>query len=312
MEHLSIGAVARITGLSEFTLRAWERRYEGLKPKRLKSGRRVYSVEDVEKLSLLGKLTAEGHAVSEIINLDAIRLAELVHRLKGSAAREEGQTSGLSSARLQVNDMLAAVKDLDVGRLVSLLRITQMQLNTRSFLIDIVALFLRELGAHVVAGKLDVFHEHAASAVVRNFLTGILFSTEQSVRSLGQAPVVFAAPEGDHHEFGILIAALLVAMRGNNVFYLGPNMPFGSLERAARMTKSPLIVVGSAAPSTSVTNIQLNEYMDNLARRVAPTTEIWIGGGRAGELKSTGELRRIKRFTNLSEFDRALTARSVL
>ncbi|NJL24882.1 MAG: MerR family DNA-binding transcriptional regulator [Calothrix sp. SM1_5_4] len=42
-EHLSIGTVARITGLSEFTLRAWERRYRALEPRRTPSGRRLYS-----------------------------------------------------------------------------------------------------------------------------------------------------------------------------------------------------------------------------------------------------------------------------
>lgn len=298
-----------MTGLSEFTLRAWERRYEGLKPKRLPSGRRAYSMDDVERLSLVGKLTAEGHSISEVINLDAVRLAELVRRLKGSAAVDEGPGSGLNSARLHVNEMLSAVKELNVGGLASLLRTTQMQFNTRSFLIDIVALFLRDLGELVTAGKLDVFHEHAASAIVRNFLTGILFSSEKSASKDSPPPLIFASPEGDHHEFGILIAALLATMRSESVFYLGPNMPFGSLERAARMTKSPLIVVGLAAPESALPAKQLNDYMENLVHRVRDSAEIWVGGIRASELRANGEFRRLKKFATLTEFDRALLAR---
>lgn len=306
MADLSIGAVARITGLSEFTLRAWERRYEGLKPKRLQSGRRIYSIEDVEKLSLLGQLTTEGHAVGDIIHLDAARLAELVRRLKGSAADEGGPTSGITSARVHVSTLLAAVKDLDVSLLTSLLRTIQMQFNTRSFLIDIVAQFLRGLGELVASGQLDVFHEHAASAVVRNFLTGILFSTEAMTRFTDEVPIIFAAPEGDHHEFGILIAALLATMRSCNVFYLGPNMPFGSLERAARVTKGGVIVLGLTAPESVLSQEDISSYLGNLVRRSRPSTEVWVGGPRAMGLKIKGDSARIKRFYTLNEFDRAL------
>lgn len=306
MEQLSIGAVARMTGLSEFTLRAWERRYEGLRPKRLKSGRRVYSLAEVEKLNLLGKLTASGISVSDIIGLETAALAELVQLERGAAIEDSGSAPGINSARMHADNFLAAVKDLDVGRLSSLLRRAQMQFNTRSFLLDIVVLFLRDLGEAVRSGQLDVFHEHAASAVVRNFLTGILFSAEQPIRMHDTPPVVFAAPEGDHHEFGILIAALLATLRSKKVFYLGANVPFGSLERAARMTKSPLIVVGVAAPESSLSKGELNDYVGHLARRLRGPTEIWVGGPRVGELKKSAEGCHIKTFSTLNEFDRAL------
>ena len=43
----SIDAVARLTGISEFTLRNWEKRYEFLKPKRLENGFRAYDDEHI-------------------------------------------------------------------------------------------------------------------------------------------------------------------------------------------------------------------------------------------------------------------------
>jgi MerR family transcriptional regulator, light-induced transcriptional regulator len=47
---LSIGDVVRATGLTEATLRAWERRYEFPQPQREPSGHRRYAAEEVERI----------------------------------------------------------------------------------------------------------------------------------------------------------------------------------------------------------------------------------------------------------------------
>jgi MerR family transcriptional regulator, light-induced transcriptional regulator len=48
--HLSIGDVVRSTGLTEATLRAWERRYDFPHPHREPSGHRRYAAEEVERI----------------------------------------------------------------------------------------------------------------------------------------------------------------------------------------------------------------------------------------------------------------------
>jgi DICT domain-containing protein/predicted DNA-binding transcriptional regulator AlpA len=47
---LSIGDVVRATGISEATLRAWERRYDFPQPQREPSGHRRYAAEEVERI----------------------------------------------------------------------------------------------------------------------------------------------------------------------------------------------------------------------------------------------------------------------
>ena len=56
-DHYGIGAVARLTGLSDHTIRVWERRYGAVVAARSASGRRLYVPADVEKLRLLKLLT---------------------------------------------------------------------------------------------------------------------------------------------------------------------------------------------------------------------------------------------------------------
>ena len=52
-DEYKIGAVSKITGIGTETLRAWERRYNAISPKRSDSGDRVYDNDDLSKLFLL-------------------------------------------------------------------------------------------------------------------------------------------------------------------------------------------------------------------------------------------------------------------
>jgi DNA-binding transcriptional MerR regulator len=61
-----IGAVAKLTGLSDHTIRVWERRYQAVVAQRSPNGRRVYTTSDVEKLNLLKLLTDRGLSIGRI------------------------------------------------------------------------------------------------------------------------------------------------------------------------------------------------------------------------------------------------------
>jgi len=61
-----IGAVAKMTGLTDHTIRVWERRYDAVVTERTSNGRRVYSAADVEKLGYLKRLTDQGFSIGQI------------------------------------------------------------------------------------------------------------------------------------------------------------------------------------------------------------------------------------------------------
>jgi len=76
-----IGAVARLTGISPDTLRIWERRYEVVDPRRTPKGGRLYSQQDVTRLTMIKTLVDSGHAISTVANLP---LEELNRRLSNA------------------------------------------------------------------------------------------------------------------------------------------------------------------------------------------------------------------------------------
>ncbi|MEA3639565.1 MAG: MerR family transcriptional regulator [Lamprobacter sp.] len=71
-----IGAVARLTGIPPDTLRVWERRYSVVEPIRSAAGTRLYSAEDVGRLTLIKRLVDNGDAISHVAPLTLPQLHE--------------------------------------------------------------------------------------------------------------------------------------------------------------------------------------------------------------------------------------------
>ena len=74
-----IGAVAKLAGLPVATLRVWERRYSVVTPPKTDGGHRLYSDQDVLKVTLLKSLTQQGHAISTLSDLDISSLQSLLN-----------------------------------------------------------------------------------------------------------------------------------------------------------------------------------------------------------------------------------------
>ena len=81
-----IGAVAKLTGLSDHTIRVWERRYRAVVAQRAGNGRRLYTEADVERLSLLKALTDSGIAIGRVANEDVHELRERIDSVAALSA----------------------------------------------------------------------------------------------------------------------------------------------------------------------------------------------------------------------------------
>ncbi|MBU6301545.1 MAG: MerR family transcriptional regulator [Verrucomicrobia bacterium] len=77
-ERYQISSVARATGLSVHTIRAWEKRYKVISPERTETGRRLYGREDIRKLTYLKRLVDEGNPIGLVAGLSADQLENRV------------------------------------------------------------------------------------------------------------------------------------------------------------------------------------------------------------------------------------------
>ena len=72
------GAVARMAGMPVATLRIWEQRYQAVRPTTAASGHRLYLAADVERVTLLRRLTEQGHAIGLLAALDTDQMREML------------------------------------------------------------------------------------------------------------------------------------------------------------------------------------------------------------------------------------------
>jgi DNA-binding transcriptional MerR regulator len=285
---LSVKAVSRLSGVTAHTLRAWERRYAVVEPLRSENGRRVYTLADVDKLKLLGRLVELGHSIGNLARLGPKELKSLVNRSEpGSESNAADHAQGNARVEAQRERLLSALRALDFDELDRRILEARLDCPARTFVLDVASPLMTEVGALVAAGKLDITQEHAFSAILRNHLGELLALAQKLSRPAqsgdrGLPKLLFSTPEGDLHEFGILLAAILSGFRGFTFRFLGPNMPAEQLAKAASDTGSTVVVLGSVKADSQRLVHPLKQYVRILSKRLESSRSrdiaVWIGG----------------------------------
>ena len=124
-QNYRIGLTTQITGIRPETLRAWERRYEVVKPIRTDAGDRLYTQADIDRLLLIKKLVDNGDAISAVANLNIENLEKRISSCKSalsSAGKNDlnfillGRTildkKSLDSMRLNMIDVVQDARNI--------------------------------------------------------------------------------------------------------------------------------------------------------------------------------------------------------
>jgi methanogenic corrinoid protein MtbC1 len=269
-----IQVVVRRTGLTADVLRAWERRYGVVEPGRSPTGRRLYSDDDIERLRLLRRATLSGRSIGQVSNLPTADLVQLIRDDEVEEARAPEPAPERSDEGGQIRlEALAAVEEMDSGRLERLLRRAATTFGAERALDEVAAPVLTEVGERWQTGDLSVAHEHLMSAVIRQVVGDLL----RSASSNPDRPLaLFATPAGERHEFGALMAAVIAATRGWRVLYLGADVPAADIARAALRHRPRLVAVSVVSRDVGQ---PLTEVLSDL-REGLPSEVTLIVGGR--------------------------------
>jgi DNA-binding transcriptional MerR regulator len=288
--------VSRVTGLPGDTIRAWERRYAAVEPRRTAGNARRYSGADIRKLSLLRTLTEQGQSIGEIASLDRETLETLLSDEDGSGPRAGAPTPTDSLERLRA-DYFRAVGRMDTARASRLLFRAAAVLDNRELVFDLVVPLVQEIGSRWEDGSLGIAQEHFVSAELRS----LLWTRMRAQRADPGAPrIVVATPAGFRHEFGILAAAMLANGRGLDVLYLGADLPDDDLLWAVESVRPSVLVLGVARSPTPVEMHGLEETLS----RVAAASEVWLGC--PAHLEFAPLPKGVRVFHALADFDVAI------
>jgi len=260
----SIKAVAQATGLTVETLRAWERRYAVVTPVRDASGRRVYRPEDVLRLRRLREATERGHPISRLAPLSDERLAAL---LDAPADRRAQGT-----AQALVDRILEAAQEFRTVDCEQAITLAIAMLPPPRLVAEVLQPLLREVGERWHRGEWSIAQERMVTKIVTRHVGLMLDAYDRAAR---RESIVFATLQGERHELGLLMSAMICASRGFKVHYLGADLPAAEIGRFARELGASVVAL-SVVWQEGISD--LAAQLAQLAAALPPGTAIWIGG----------------------------------
>lgn len=267
----SVKAISSLTGLSAETLRAWERRYEGILPARSENGRRQYSAQDLDKLSLLADLTRSGHAISKIVALDCKDL----QILKAQASEDSGQQQLLSQ-------ITAALLDYRIERCEQLLKRALLACEPIDYVKGILLPALASVGDLWHQKRINIAQEHMFSSCVKRIVLSMVNNLQNASKT---APaMLFATPSDEPHEFGILLSCLLAASLQYRCYYLGTDLPGQDIVDAIEHLQPAIIVIGLMKSPLEIATIK--EFSVIAHAEAVKNIPLWLGGHGGRKFKS--------------------------
>jgi DNA-binding transcriptional MerR regulator len=275
-----IGTLARLTGVTTHAIRIWERRYGALTPSRTPGGARLYTDADVQRLRLVKRLLERGYTISAVANLDLSELNRLAP-LEPSLPAAPGAPESDARARAAIDELLAAVAELDLERAGRVLVQATNAFSPHDLVTQVLAPALERIGQRWESGELCVASEHAASAMLRTQLGALLAAQPVSSKS----PIICTTPTGEQHELGALLAAVVIAMHGRRAIYLGANLPAEPIAQAARLSKAGCVALSLVGLSPEAAQSEL----EALCRLLPPGVEVLVGGRRVAEVPGLPE-----------------------
>jgi MerR family transcriptional regulator, light-induced transcriptional regulator len=290
-----IAAVARLTGLHLDTIRAWERRHGAVSPERGPKGR-VYTEAQVRRLRLLAALVGQGHTIGQVAKLPVAALEELLDR---TAGRPEGDAAPRAPLGDVIAPVVAAVERFDPASVDREIARLSALYAPRDFVYEVVVPLMRVVGERWHDGQLSVAQEHMVSAVMHGVMSTLV---RLHTAPPGASRLVFACPPGEVHEFGLLAAAMLTAVAGLGVVYLGPNLPVEDIAAAAATTGAIAVVLAVTGGARAVV-----DRLPAVRAALAPHVELWIGGRAPVSVQQAiGGRRRVVPIAGFEEFEQHL------
>lgn len=239
-----IGFVSMTTGLSGHVIRAWERRYQAVAPRRSPSGRRLYSREDMERLTLLKRAVDRGHRISHIAGLDRETLVELTQRVSVPPADPPAAEAPLprpDDAPIYAEGCLAAIEVLDAAGLRDCLCRAEQAFGRRFAIEAVIKPVMTRVGQGWSEGSLRVIHEHFATTVLHAHFCRMLESP--STPSPHRPRLLIGTPAGQWCHLGALATAVIARDHGWEPVFLGPSLPAEEIAAAQAALHPQLIAL---------------------------------------------------------------------
>ena len=291
-----MATIARLTAFSPQRLRAWERRYELLLPRRGPGGHRLYGRQDLRVLRAIRQLLDAGRSIGEINDIGRDQLLRMALPSAVSSDRVEAWTRSIVEAALS----------MDERTLQDTLDDAFASLEPEQAVERVVLAAQRRIGSLWSQGQCTIASEHMASGIFAFRLRGLV-KVEESQAATGAQLALCACVPGERHELGLLAIAYSLARRGARIMMLGADVPFGDLYEACTLVEPRAVLLSVSSRSLfEASRVELLDFRQHLD----PSTAVVLGG--SGAPRSEAELHASSVTLVPSEQSPAEAARSLL
>jgi len=273
VSQFSISAVSQRTGLSPHVIRVWERRYGAVRPERAANGRRTYSEQDINRLSLLSRLVNLGQRIGQVAGLGTNELYRQIDAMTVIGNKISEPMPGHSELRdTLLKSVLDDARSYDVESSCNALAGAVIGINVDDLMNEVCSPLMRAVGDEWQAGRLNEAQEHVITAAFK----GIFLPRVSSSLTRKNAPgVVFSTLQGERHEMGLLFVATMAAARNIRCLYLGPDLPEHAIAHAVHHVDAKVVCI-SVVMKTSPKKLMTE--LETLRDLLPGEQEIWIGG----------------------------------
>lgn len=222
MGVFSIKDIEAVSGIKSHTLRIWEQRYGIIAPKRTESNIRYYDDDDLKHILNISILNRQGIKISEIARMSKEEITEAILKCSGHSSENfDSHVKGLISAMLS----------FDEYGFHKILTTNVIQVGLEQTMLNIVFPFLTEVGLLWQIGSIHPSHEHFASNIIKQKLYVAIDGNVGRYAENRKRFLLFL-PEHEQHSIGLLFANYILRSRGQDVLYLGQEVPLVDLKDA--------------------------------------------------------------------------------
>lgn len=258
---ISIGVVARQTGIEVGTLRKWELRHGFPQPLRHESGQRYYCDSDIEKLLLIARRISTGERVGKVIR-----------ELNGEPLPAPGKWAEAAPPDLAIGQVLAALLGSNVSAFRQALEEARAARSLFEFVEEVAAPLTVSIGECWALGQLPIHGEHLFSSMLQD----ILQREAALCGGINMAPrVLLTSPAGELHTLGLSMVNAVLAEAGIASVRLPGGLPL------------PEIIAACAAYQIKVLGISasihypprlLRAFILELHAALPAGVTLWLGG----------------------------------
>lgn len=275
----TIKRAAELTGVPAATLRAWERRYDVVEPRRTDAGYRLYDDAALERLRTMAGLVADGWTASTAAAEVGRRTTSPPSPTPAQPAAAPGHEHTTETESTQ--RLLDAAGAMDPTALADVLD-ERFSLGSFERVVDDWLMpALEEVGRAWADGRISVAGEHlVAHAVLRR-----LAAVYDAAASRTDGPTaIIGLPAGVHHELGIFAFAVALRRRGISTVYLGPDLPAPAWSAALEAHDAGCVVL--SAPSEA--DLPAAREVVTALRSTHGLASVFVGGGRQEDVTDPG------------------------